>query len=44
VTENENKILTSPFTLDEIKEAVFQMEHNKTPGPDAFSTEFYHVF
>jgi hypothetical protein len=32
VTKNENEILTSPFTMDEIKESVFQMEHNKAPG------------
>jgi hypothetical protein len=44
VTENENEILTSPFTMDEIKEAMFQMEHNKAPGPDGFPIEFYQVF
>jgi hypothetical protein len=44
VTNTENEILTSPFTMDEIKEAVFQMEHNKAPGPDGFLTEFYQVF
>jgi hypothetical protein len=41
VTNTENEILTSPFTMDEIKEAMFQMEHNKAPGPDGFLTEFY---
>jgi hypothetical protein len=44
VTENENEILTAPFTMDEIKEAVFQMEHNKASGPDGFPAEFYQVF
>jgi hypothetical protein len=44
VTENENEILTAPFTMDEIKDAVFQMEHNKAPRPDGFPAEFYHVF
>jgi hypothetical protein len=44
MTNIENEILISPFTMDEIKEAVFQMEHNKAPGPDGFPTEFYHVF
>ena len=24
--------------------AIFQMEHNKAPGPDGFPTEFYQVF
>jgi hypothetical protein len=40
VTESENEILTSPFTMDEIEEAVFQMEHDKTPGRDGFLGEF----
>jgi hypothetical protein len=44
VTENENEILISPFTMDEIKEVVLQMEHNKAPGPDCFLAEFYHIF
>jgi hypothetical protein len=44
VTENENETLTSPFTMAEIKEAVFQMEHNKATGPDGFPAEFYQVF
>jgi hypothetical protein len=44
VTNTENEILTSPFTMDEIKEVVFQMEHNKAPGTDGFPAEFYQVF
>jgi hypothetical protein len=44
VIENKNEILISPFTMDEIKQAVFQMEHNKARGPDGFSAEFYQVF
>jgi hypothetical protein len=44
MTNIENEILISPFTMDAIKEAVFQMEHNKAPGPDGFPAEFYHVF
>jgi hypothetical protein len=35
---------TSNKSGDEIKESMFQMEHNKAPGPDGFSAEFYHVF
>ena len=34
VSNEENDFLTAPFTEDEIKKAVFQMEHNKAPGPD----------
>ena len=32
------------FSEKEIREAVFQMEHNKAPGPDGFPAEFYQAF
>jgi hypothetical protein len=41
VSIEENDILTSIFTEHEVKAAVFQMEHNKAPGPDGFPIEFY---
>jgi hypothetical protein len=41
VAEEENGLLTRPFTLEEVREAVFQMEHNKAPGPEGFLIEFY---
>jgi hypothetical protein len=44
VTERENEILTSQFMIEEIKEVVFQIEHNKAPDPDGFPTKFYQVF
>jgi hypothetical protein len=44
VSEVENDILTSLFIETEVKEAIFQMEHNKTPGPDGFPAKFYQVF
>ena len=44
VTEIGNEILISAFTEIEVKEAAFQMEHNKAPGPDGFPAEFYQVF
>jgi len=44
VSPEENDILISPFTKSEVRDAVFQMEHNKAPGPDGFSVEFYQVF
>ena len=41
VREYENEILTQPFSEDEIKEALFQMEKNKAAGPDSIPIEFY---
>ena len=44
VTDAENDTFISAFTEIEVKEAVFQMEHNKAPGPDGFPAEFFQVF
>ena len=44
VTEDENNLLIAPFTEREIKEAVFQTEHNKSPGSDGFLAELYQAF
>ncbi|XP_073367868.1 uncharacterized protein [Aegilops tauschii subsp. strangulata] len=44
VTAEENDILTAPFSEEEVRVAVFQMEHNKAPGPDGFPAEFYQNF
>jgi hypothetical protein len=44
VSDSENEILTANFTIEEVKKAVFNMEHNKAPGPDGFPAEFYQVF
>jgi hypothetical protein len=41
VSEEENEVLTAPFSEEEIKTTVFDMEHNKPPGPDGFPAEFY---
>ena len=37
-------MLVEKFTEEEVKNAIFQMEHNKAPGPDGFPPEFYQVF
>jgi hypothetical protein len=34
LSEAEKTILTSPFTEEEVFEAISNMEHNKAPGPD----------
>jgi hypothetical protein len=44
VSTEENEMLTAKFTKKEIREAIFQMKHNKAPGPDGFPAEFYQVF
>jgi hypothetical protein len=44
VTPEENDILIADFTEHEVREAIFQMEHNKALGPDGFPAEFYQVF
>jgi hypothetical protein len=44
VTDEKNGLLVESFTEEEVKRDVFQMEHNKSSGPDGFPTEFYHVF
>ena len=44
VSDEENVLLTAPYSEEEVKKAIFQMEHNKAPGPDGFPAEFYQSF
>jgi hypothetical protein len=44
VSAEENAFLTAPYSEEEVKKAVFQMEHNKAPGPDGFPAEFFQSF
>jgi hypothetical protein len=41
VPEEENNMLIRSFMEAEVREAVFQMEHNKALGPDGFPAKFY---
>lgn len=41
LTPEENNLLTTAFTEEEVSEAISQIEHNKAPGPDGFLAEFY---
>ena len=41
VLEEENMILVEEFIEKEVRDAIFQMKHNKAPGPDGFPVEFY---
>jgi hypothetical protein len=36
--------LTRPFDMEEIREVVFSMKHNRAPGPDNIPTEFFQEF
>ena len=44
VSQTENEFLTAPFTEKEVRDAIFDMERNKAPGPDGFPVEFYQHF
>jgi mannosylglycoprotein endo-beta-mannosidase len=44
LSEDENEGLTASFSKEEVRLAVFDMEHNKAPGPDGFFVEFYQFF
>lgn len=41
LSEEENEILCKPFSEEEIKHALFEMEKNKAAGPDKIPAEFY---
>ena len=40
-SNEERSLLTKPVTEDEIREVIFHMPSNKSPGPDGFTTEFF---
>jgi hypothetical protein len=44
VAIEENNLLTIEYSEEEVRKTIFQMEHNKAPGPDGFSAEFYQTF
>lgn len=44
VTSVENEILTQSFLETEVKNAIFQMNHNFIPSSDDFPTKFYQIF
>jgi hypothetical protein len=37
----DNEILSRPFSIKEVKDAIFSMAKNKAPGPDNIPIEFY---
>jgi mannosylglycoprotein endo-beta-mannosidase len=44
VSVDENNLLTAPYSEEEVQKAIFQMEHNKAPGPNGFPAKFYLTF
>ena len=44
LSESDRIKLEKPFSLEEIEFAVFNMKHNKSPGPDGLPIEFYQYF
>jgi hypothetical protein len=44
IVPEDNEKLTTVIIEQEVKEAIFQMKHNKAPGPDGFLAEFYQFF
>jgi hypothetical protein len=41
VTTEDNESLTKPFSVEEVKYALFHMECNKAAGPDKIPVEFF---
>jgi hypothetical protein len=44
VSTEQNETWIVVFTEKEVKEAIFQMKHNKAPGPDGFPIDFTKFF
>ncbi|XP_019168926.1 PREDICTED: uncharacterized protein LOC109164834 [Ipomoea nil] len=44
ITATDNERLLRPFTVEEVKDALFSMAPDKSPGPDGFSPAFFQHF
>jgi hypothetical protein len=44
IFQEDNNMLTKPFTMEEFKLAMFSMHPDKCPGPDGFSPGFFQHF
>ena len=42
VTQEKNEALMRPITQEEVDQAVKTMPPGKAPGPDGFTTDFFH--
>jgi hypothetical protein len=44
ITTDDNLMLTSPFSKEEFREAIFSMNPDKCPGPDGYNPGFFQHF
>ena len=44
MTQKETENLNRPITSNEIEAVIKKLPKNKTPGPDGFTSEFYHTY
>lgn len=44
ITPEQNAMLSQPFTKEEVKQALFSMNPDKSPGPDGINPGFYQSF
>lgn len=44
ITEEHNQFLLRPVDLQEVENAVHQLKERKVPGPDGFTSNFFHNF
>lgn len=44
ISQEDNDLLTQVFSFEEVKEAVFSMHPDKSPGPDGMNPTFYQRF
>ncbi|KAK4384720.1 hypothetical protein Sango_3032200 [Sesamum angolense] len=41
LTDDESQAIIRPVTIDEVKQLYFDIEEDKAPGPDGFSSGFF---
>lgn len=44
ISAEQNVVLLSPMTENEVKNALFHMHPDKSPGPDGMTPDFYQKF
>ena len=44
IIEDQNTMLLAPFSASEVKDALFEMHPDKSPGPDGMNPAFYQKF